>query len=148
MTGDEAGKVYLTLGKGLVLQKTASADVVAPDELINYTLHYTNTNVWDVQQVRIGDRIPTNTTYVGCSGGLNCNRQGELVFWYLGTVASQAADTVQMEVQVLPDVSAGTTIANTAWITAPSRVNPVVSTVIIPVEGGINRVYLPLVLKD
>jgi uncharacterized repeat protein (TIGR01451 family) len=142
-----AGKVYLTLGKGLVLQKTASAYVVTPGESIIYTMCYTNTNVWDVQQVRIGDRIPENTTYVGCSGGLNCVRQGERVFWYLGTVAPQAAGTVQMDVEVLPDVLDGTVITNTAWITAPTRVNVVFSRVATLVEAGVFRVYLPLVLK-
>jgi uncharacterized repeat protein (TIGR01451 family) len=144
---DNAGKVYLTLGKGLVLQKTASADVVTSGEPITYTMHYTNTNVWDVQQVRIGDRIPDNTTYTGCSGGLNCVRQGERVFWYLGTVAPQAAGTVQMDVQVPSDVLDGTVITNTAWITAPTRVNVVFSRVTTLVEAGGFRVYLPLVLK-
>ena len=142
-----AGKVYLALGKGLVLQKTASADVVTPSERITYTMHYTNTNVWDVNEVRIGDAIPANTTYLGCSGGLNCVRQGPRVFWYLGSVASQSAGAVQMEVQVLPDVSEGTVILNTAWITTPSRVNPVFTTVTTLVEAGVFRVYLPLVLK-
>jgi uncharacterized repeat protein (TIGR01451 family) len=142
-----AGKVYLTLGKGLILQKTASADVATPGESINYTMHYTNTNVWGVQDVRIGDRIPDNTIYTGCSGGLNCVRQGERVFWYLGTVAPQAAGTVQMDVEVLPDVAEGTVITNTAWITAPTRVNPVFSAVTTLVEAGVVRVYLPLVLK-
>ncbi|MBC8263161.1 MAG: FG-GAP repeat protein [Anaerolineales bacterium] len=145
--GTSAGKVYLALGKGLVLQKTASSNVVAPGEFINYTMHYTNTNVWNVQEVRIGDAIPANTTYIGCSGGLNCVRQGPRVFWYLGSVASQSAGAVQMEVQVLPDVSEGTVILNTAWITAPSRVNPVFSEVTTLVEAGVFRVYLPLVLK-
>ncbi len=145
--GTNAGKVYLTLGKGLVLQKTASAHVVTPGESITYTMHYTNTNVWEVQEVRIGDRIPENMTYIGCSGGLNCVRQGPRVFWYLGTVAPQAAGAVQMSVQVLPDVSIGAVITNTAWITAPAKVNPVFSRVATLVEAGVFRVYLPLVLK-
>ncbi|MGA9350964.1 MAG: hypothetical protein WBW48_19465, partial [Anaerolineae bacterium] len=136
-----------TATPGLVIHKAASADVVAPGEPITYTMRYNNTNPWDVQQVRIGDRIPENTTYIGCSGGLNCVRQDERVFWYLGTVAPQATGTVHMGVQVIPDVPDGTVITNTAWITAPSLVNPVFSTVTTLVEAGVFRVYLPLVLK-
>jgi len=144
---DRAGKVYLMLGKGLVLDKTASADAVAPSERITYTLHYDNTNVWDVDQVRIADRIPANTSYVGCSGGITCTRQGPLIWWYLGTVAPETTRAVRMAVQVLSDAPAGTVITNTAWITAPSRVNPVFSTAITLIEARVFRVYLPLVLK-
>jgi uncharacterized repeat protein (TIGR01451 family) len=146
-TNTSAGKAYLVLGRGLVLAKTANADAVAPGERITYTLRYTNTNPWGVQQVRIGDRIPAHTIYVGCNGGLACNHQGPLVFWNLGTVISQTTGTVGMIVAVPADVLAGTVITNTAWITAPSRVNPVFSTVTTRVEAPIFTVYLPLVLR-
>ena len=144
---DQAGKVYLMLGKGLVLDKTASADVVTPSERLTYTLRYNNTNVWDVDQVRIADHIPANTTYVGCAGGITCTRQGPLVWWYLGTVTPETTGAVRMAVQVLPGAPVGTVITNTAWITAPGRVNPMFSTVTTLVEAGVFRVYLPLVLK-
>ena len=144
---DRAGKVYLMLGKGLVLDKTASADVVTPSERITYTLRYNNTNVWDVDQVRIADHIPANTSYVGCAGGITCTRQGLVVWWYLGTVAPETTGAVRMAVQVLSGVPEGTVITNTAWITAPSRVNTAFSTATTLVEAGVFRVYLPLVLK-
>jgi uncharacterized repeat protein (TIGR01451 family) len=143
-TNTSAGKAYLVLGRGLVLAKTASAAVVAPGEHITYTLRYTNTNTVSVHDVHIGDRIPANTTYVGCSGGNSCNHALLFVFWDLGTVASQATGTVGMTVAVRADVPPGTVITNTAWITAPSRVNPVFSTVTSPVAF---TVYLPLVLR-
>ncbi len=143
-----AGKAYLVFGRGLELAKAANADVVAPGERITYTLRYTNTNTWGVADVRIGDRVPDNTTYVGCSGGLTCSRQGVLVFWYLGTVVSQTTDTVGMTVLVPAEVPAGTVITNTAWITAPSRVNPVFRVVTTRVKAPTFTVYLPLVVAN
>jgi len=142
-----AGKAYLVLGRGLVLSKTANAATVAPGEHITYTLHYTNTNAWGVPEVRIGDLIPANTTYVGCSGGISCNRQGAFVSWYLGTVVSQTTGTVGMTVQVPAEVPAGTVITNTAWITAPRRVNAVFSSVTTRVEASTVRIYLPLIVR-
>jgi uncharacterized repeat protein (TIGR01451 family) len=147
-TQTSAGKAYLVLGRGLVLGKTASAAAVAPGEHITYTLRYTNTNAWGVVDVRIGDRVPANTTYIGCSGGITCNRQGLFVFWNLGTVVSQTTGTVGMTVQVPADAPVGTVITNTAWITAPSRVNPVFGAVTTRVEAATFAVYLPLVLRD
>jgi uncharacterized repeat protein (TIGR01451 family) len=143
-----AGKAYLVLGRGLALSKVANADTVAPGDRITYTLRYTNSNTWGVQEVRIGDHIPADTAYVSCSGGLTCNRQGSLVSWYLGTVLSQTTGTVSMTVQVAGGTPVGTVISNTAWITAPSRVNPVFSTVATRLEAATSTVYLPLVLRS
>lgn len=144
--GDQAGKAYLMLGKGLVLRKFASTDMAAPGDWITYTMRYTNTNVWDVQQARIGDVIPQGTSYAGCAGGITCTRQGPLVYWYLGTVVSQTTGIVRMAAQVSNDAPAGATITNTAWITAPSRVNPVFSSAIISVEAPY-FLYLPTIRK-
>jgi uncharacterized repeat protein (TIGR01451 family) len=144
--GDRAGKAYLMLGKGLVLQKFASTDSATPGDRITYTMRYTNTNVWNVQQVRIGDAIPQGTSYAGCVGGITCTRQGPLVYWYLGTVVSRSTGIVRMAVQVSADAPAGAMITNTAWITAPNRVNPVFSKVAIQVEVRY-FLYLPTIRK-
>jgi hypothetical protein len=100
-----------------------------------------------VADVYIGDRVPANTTYVDCSGGIACNHQGAFVFWNLGVVGSQTTGMVGLRVQVPTDVPGGTVITNTAWITAPSRVNPVFSVVTTRVEAPTFAVYLPLVLR-
>jgi len=131
---------------GLFIHKAANVDVVAPGDRITYTLRYSNSSSLNVvDQVRIGDHIPANITYLGCTGGLNCARQGERVFWYLGSVAPRTGGVVKMAVQVLPDLPDGTVITNTAWITAPNLVEPVFSTVTTLVKP--RGVYLPLVLR-
>lgn len=132
--GDRAGKVYLVLGRGLILlDKAAHADVVPPGGRITYTLHYSNSDLGDVPVVRIFDRIPAHTSYIRCSGGITCSRQGPLVTWFLGTVVSQTSGTVQMVVRVSPAVSLGTVITNTAWVTAPSRIDPVFSHAVVTI---------------
>jgi len=125
--GELAGKVYLLLGKGLVLKKTASSAAVAPGGYITYTLQYSNTTTQDVQGARIVDNLPAHTAYAGCTGGITCSLQGRTVSWQLGTLSPGRGGTVRLRVQVLSDTRAGTVITNTAWITAPSQVNPVSS---------------------
>jgi uncharacterized repeat protein (TIGR01451 family) len=139
------GKVYLTLGTGLVLNKTVDTHIVKPGGQITYTLSYTNTNAWSAQAVLITDPVPTNTTYVGCTGGVSCGLVSQTVGWNLGTVPAGGAGTVGLVIQVLPDVPEGTFILNTAAITAPSRLNPVYSRVIVRVS---DTIYLPLVVRD
>jgi uncharacterized repeat protein (TIGR01451 family) len=131
--GDRAGKAYLLLGRGLILQKTASSDTVLPSQRITYTLRYSNTTACDVQSVRVLDRIPDGVTYVGCSGGMTCTRQGPLVNWAIGTVDGGASGIAHMAVQVPPSTSFGTVITNTAWITAPTRLNPVFDVAVVRV---------------
>ena len=142
---DRSGKVYLMLGKGIAIEKTTSTKTVLPGQRITYTLHYCTTTVEEVPETRIGDRLPNHTTYVGCSGGLNCVRQGPIVFWYLGAVAPQSAGTVTLTLEAQTGSPAGTIITNTAWITAPSRVNVVFSTATTRVDHF--QLYLPAVLR-
>jgi len=125
--GSSAGKAYLVLGRGLTLSKTASTAFVLPGQRITYTMHYANTNFWTVEGVRIVDRIPEGTFYIGCAGGITCTRQGSLVTWVVGNVISQTSGSVRMVVSVPLTTSVGTVITNTAWITAPSRLRPLFS---------------------
>jgi uncharacterized repeat protein (TIGR01451 family) len=141
----DVGKVYLVLGTGLVLDKAADAAEVAAGEQITYSLRYTNTNPWPVQTARVGDQVPANTTYVSCTGGNSCSLQGNTVWWYLGNVPAEGTGTVGLVVQVQPHVAPGTSITNTAMITAPSRLNPVYSVAVVQVSGF--TVYLPLVVR-
>lgn len=140
-----AGKSYLVLGRGLVVDKSPSAWAVDPGETITYSLSYKNTENSAVDEVRIGDLIPTDMSYAGCTGGTTCMRQGQRVIWYVGTVAPGASGVVQMTAQVPSDAIEGAVITNTAWITASSRLNAVFSSVTTRV--GRFEVYLPLVLR-
>jgi len=146
--GTSAGKAYLMLGKGLAIKKTAFPTVVAPGGYITYTLHYSNTTTQEVQGVRIGDNLPAHTTFAGCPGGITCTVQGGRVFWNLGNVPSGGAGVVRLRVQVRPETPAGTVITNTAWITAPSRVNPVTSaTTSTRVTETRKTLFVPLALN-
>jgi uncharacterized repeat protein (TIGR01451 family) len=143
----DVGKVYLMLGTGLALKKTAGAYLVEPGGLITYTLNYTNTNVWPVQAAFITDPVPAHTTYMGCTGGVSCGLVSQTVRWNLGAVPADSAGSVELVLQVLPDTPRGTFILNTAAITAPSRLNPVHGWAIVRVSGG-PGIYLPLVVRD
>jgi len=146
--GDQSGKVYLLFGSGLGLKKRASAAVAEPGRAMSYFISYRNANPWEVNGVKIVDRIPAGMTYQGCAGGLSCGRQGNLVTWQLGTLAAEVTGTVRLNVQVRADVATGTVVTNTAWITAPSRVNPVFSDVAITVRPTGALLYLPIILSD
>jgi uncharacterized repeat protein (TIGR01451 family) len=143
--GDRAGKAYLLLGRGLVVDKSASAWALDPGDTITYTLSYNNTENLGVDDVRIGDRIPTGLAYLSCSGGVSCVRRGQRVFWYLGTIAAAATGALQMTAQVPSGTAQGTVITNSAWITAPGRLNTVFTTATTRV--GYFDLYLPLVLR-
>ncbi len=146
--GSNAGKAYLALGKGLALQKGSSSQHVVAGEAITYTLCYSNTNTWEVPGVRIIDPLPQQMEYLGCSGGQNCIQQDERVIWYLGAVPAQSSGTVTLTTQALSGLPVGTEIRNTAYITAPSRINSVSSTYTVDVWEGPTMLYLPLVPKE
>jgi uncharacterized repeat protein (TIGR01451 family) len=141
-----AGKTYLILGRGLVIRKTADTSSVAPGGCITYTVSYSNTTTRGVQGVRIGDVVPSGTTFAGCSGGITCTLQNRVVVWQMGTLSPGAGGAVHLRLQVAPDVPVGTVITNTAWITAPSRVNPVFSSATARVTATHTTLYLPLAL--
>jgi len=146
--GTSAGKVYLLLGRGLAIRKTAFPAAVAPGGYITYTLHYSNTTTQEVQGVRIGDNLPAHTTFSACPGSITCTVQGGRVFWNLGNVPPGGAGVVRLRVQVRPETPPGTVITNTAWITAPSRVNPVSSaTTSTRVTETRKTLFVPLALN-
>jgi uncharacterized repeat protein (TIGR01451 family) len=124
------GKAYLILGRGLRLDKRATAPSVAAGDRVTYQLFYTNTTRSDIRAVRLVDRLPQSLSFSGCFGGVNCAEQDGLVLWQLGDVPSGGGGMVLLQADLAESgagVRPGALITNTAWITAPVMVNPVAS---------------------
>jgi hypothetical protein len=131
--GQSAGQVDLILGKGMVFRKVASASQVNQGDTVTFTLRYTYTDAYPLQAVRLADLLPQGSEYVRCAGGITCGLQGRTVIWNLGAVQPQAMGAAGVAVRVAADVAAGAVLTNTAMVTSPLLLNPVLSRALVRV---------------
>lgn len=100
----------------LTLAKTDAPDPVTAGGQIVYTLSYANTGTAAAAQVVLTDAVPANTTFASATGG--GTHAAGVVTWNLGALPPGSSGSVTMTVNVLAGLANGTTIANTANITA------------------------------
>ncbi|MCG3210717.1 MAG: hypothetical protein FOGNACKC_04348 [Anaerolineae bacterium] len=100
---------------GFTLTKSGTPDLVSPNNLINYTLHWEVTGNEPAQSVIITDAIPANTTFFSCGG---CLQQGggTYVQWNLGNASPGDSGDLTVQVRVNPLTPNGTVITNSARI--------------------------------
>ncbi|MCP3937356.1 MAG: DUF11 domain-containing protein, partial [Actinomycetia bacterium] len=112
----DSDTVLTTVGSshGFVLDKDDHVQTtIAPDQVINYTIHWQVTGNEAAQNVAITDSIPLNTSFESCGA---CVLQGDHVRWNLGSHNPSDEGDVFLQVRVdtpLPDASV---ITNTAYI--------------------------------
>ena len=80
---------------------------------ITYTISYENGNPTDVTGVTITDTLPTEVTYVSCTGG--CSQSASTVTWNIGTLTPGQSGSVTLTVNVNSGTE-GATIHNIATI--------------------------------
>jgi uncharacterized repeat protein (TIGR01451 family) len=107
----------------LAITKTDSPDPVIAGNNITYTINLTNNGPSDASTVSVSDAVPANTTFVSAmvisGSGWAVNTAGPIVF-SKATVINGETATFQIIVKVNANVASGTTISNTASVTATS----------------------------
>jgi len=131
----------------VVAVKTATPDTAEPGDIITYTLTLTNaTNI--PMPVYLTDTLPPEVEYIGpitFTGG-SVGLPTRVITW-TGTVPTATPILITWPVQVLPGVSAGTTITNTAIVSDAYglfQTDPA----LVAVPQCYHYIYLPLVLRQ
>ncbi|MCP3934718.1 MAG: DUF11 domain-containing protein, partial [Actinomycetia bacterium] len=98
---------------GFVLTKSDLPDPIAPNGIINYTIHWEVTGNEPAHSVVITDYIPANTTYQGCGG---CIPQPTYARWNLGDRNPGDQGDLSLQVRVITPLADETVITNDAFI--------------------------------
>jgi len=117
-----------------VLEKYDTPDPVAPEQIINYTLHWEVVGNEAAQNIVITDTIPANTTFEGCSGCV-LYPQGYVQWTLNGSHAPGAWGDESLQVRVDTPLENGTPIYNTARIRDGNDGAPVQVTIDTTVES-------------
>ncbi len=102
----------------LVITKTAAPPDgagVMPDQVISYTLTYSNPNNLTLANVVVTDVLPAHTAWVTDSWSSECAVNGDELRCLLPTLTPNAAGQIQFEVRVASPVTSGVQISNTAY---------------------------------
>jgi uncharacterized repeat protein (TIGR01451 family) len=119
-------------GHTLALSKSDTPDPVSPNNLINYTLHWSVGGNEAAQNVVISDTLPANTTFVFCG----CSQQGNVLQWNLGNHNPGESGDVTLQVRVNPLTPNGTVIANSARISDGNGGTPATATTTTTVRSN------------
>jgi uncharacterized repeat protein (TIGR01451 family) len=99
------------------VSKDDGLTVVAPGQIITYTIRYTNTGTAAAFNPTLADTLPASTTFVSCSGGLSCGEVAPGVVNYsLPLVPAPGGGQVFLTVQVDPAAQAGMLLTNTVTL--------------------------------
>ena len=125
----------------LTLTKSVSPTISAPGGVVTYTLAYENTG-GSATNVVLTDVLPTNMTYVANSASLNGSyaAASTTLSWTLGTLPANGTGQVTFQATVAATAAVGSTINNTATISATGATALTSNTATLT----INAVILPI----
>jgi uncharacterized repeat protein (TIGR01451 family) len=115
------GTVYdFELGTDLVINKTAQPDPVNAGSDVTYTITLINTGPGDAPSTVVSDTLPGGTTFVSCasSAGGICGGTGNDRTITFSSLTAGASATILLVANVNSSVADGTTLTNTATVTA------------------------------
>ena len=100
----------------LGIVKTATPNPVNVGGQLTYSLVVTNNSLVTATNVTIVDTLPTGFAYFSASGQNSATISGNILTFYLGTIAGQATDTITVVGEVT--AAAANTITNTATVSS------------------------------
>jgi uncharacterized repeat protein (TIGR01451 family) len=104
----------------MTVSKDDSLTVVAPGQIVTYTIVYTNIGTGAALNPTLLDTLPVSTTFVSCSGGLSCGEVpppgSGVVSYSLATVPAGTGGQVTLTVQVDPDAPPSLVLTNTVQL--------------------------------
>jgi uncharacterized repeat protein (TIGR01451 family) len=130
----------------LVAVKSVTPDTAEPGQVVTYTLTLSNATAGPMT-VHLTDTLPVEVDYLGplvYSSGTGGYATGTIT--WTGEVLTTTPTLITWAVQVLPNVSAGTTITNTALVSDAYglfHTDPA----LVAVPQRYQYVYLPIVLR-
>jgi uncharacterized repeat protein (TIGR01451 family) len=108
------GFIQSEVGADLAITKSAPVSVVAGTQM-TYALSVTNDGLQDAVNLTITDTLPTGTSYASDNSGGLCTDLGATVeCTWPGATAPGVTQSVQITVDVAPDLADGTVLTNTA----------------------------------
>jgi uncharacterized repeat protein (TIGR01451 family) len=120
-TGDNIANASTTITTQatLSINKMDLRDPVVAGETLPYQIRVTNSgpSASDAQNVVISDTLPTGTTFAGASDF--CSEAGGLITCNVGTIPAGSDYSTFIELRVMAGLADGSTIDNTATVTAP-----------------------------
>ncbi len=119
-------KTQSTLVQSPILTLTNSASDPAPqaNNLLTYTLGYTNSGSTYATSVVVTDAVPNQTVFQSCApAGCGYNPGNRIVTWNLGLVPSGDAQALTMTVKINNNLPSGVLLTNTARIAALENVS-------------------------
>ena len=110
----------------LAITKTATPGKVAPGDAVTYRLTYTNRGTATAQNVVITDHLPPEILDAGftSTGAPVTQSEGATFEWEVEDLAAGAGGVITITGTVDGAVADGTTIKNTATISAPQEAAP------------------------
>jgi uncharacterized repeat protein (TIGR01451 family) len=139
--GDPALALHI-VQPGLSLAKTASAPYANPGDLLSYVLSFANSGNYPAENVILTEHYDENTSFVSAS---QTPTTGDNV-WQIGTLAPGQAGTVTVTLQVSRTVPHGTTLINTAILSANDV--PTRTATSQTVVEYFYRTYIPVLLEE
>ncbi len=110
----------------MTVSKDDGLTVVAPGQIITYTISYANSGQGAALNTILAETLPTSTTFVACSGGLSCGEVppagSGIVTYALGTIPGGVGGQVNLTLQV-GAVAPSSTLTNTAQLDYTDTMN-------------------------
>ncbi len=137
---DTASATLYVGGTDLALSKTVDNATPTEGDTLVYSITLTNNGPNTASAIVVTDLLPAGLTYVSHSGGTYVSATGQ---WAITSLASGASSTLAITATVNSG-TAGTTITNSAAITAQSGVDPVSTNNSASISLVVQRVDLVL----
>ncbi len=138
--GDPALALHV-VQPGLSLTKTATASQVKPGQLISYVLTYANSGKYPAENVVLSEAYDPHTAFVDASPPPTAGDNA----WAIGTLQPGDSNTISVTLKVSDTVRGGTTLRNTATLSANEVLSRTATTETV-VEYF--RTFVPLMLRE
>jgi uncharacterized repeat protein (TIGR01451 family) len=97
----------------MTIDKSVSAEVAEPGQIITYTLWYSNTGDGNAKNVWVNDTLPAGVDFVSASPSPT-SVSGQDLVWFFGNVIHDSVNSITLSVKMNELPTDGQTLTNTA----------------------------------